>query len=197
MSMEHAKLSEVRFSAEACAEELRSRWMKLRKYNEIPIGPFPVLDLFTIYPRIFPFIAMSDRPHPRALLMATASIYNSRKRWGMQHETLIMIYMKDSPEEQRFSIAHEFAHLALDDWLENGCIDPKIYNNSDLKEEFCDQVAREILLPKTLVCWWLKAAGPDINAKTILAGAMFFQVPEYEFQNRLIVLMQKQLFGRQ
>ena len=176
-------VSSLKYAAVICANQTLHKWREMRDFSETPFGPFPVLDLLTLYPEVLPLIGPIDKEK--------AFVSNEA------HGRLILVNVNQTPQAQRFSIAHEIGHLEL--WRlatrisgysmslprpNSRYIDIR-FNHGE-KEGFCDIFAANILLPRTLVLQWATTVGSKLGSKEIEDGAKFFQVPVELFRNRLL-----------
>lgn len=183
-------LSQLSDLAAFAAEQAINRIRKMRGFSELPLAPFPVLDVFIVYPELFPLIQPS----------IGLDEYGCLKDCGLG-VWKISVNVDRPADEQRFTIAHELGHFLFVQYMEIVCSKiickyPKEkvwFITTGEVEKFCDTFAYSLLLPSEIMGKWVLQFEKDISPVDIEEGARFFGVPVKEFTARVLFALQSHL----
>jgi Zn-dependent peptidase ImmA (M78 family) len=104
---------------------------------------------------------------------------------------VIRINRHETPERQRFTLAHEIAHYLLHrdeiDRLPNGIVDNVLYRSGapEQKEYEANRLAADLIMPSEAVKEQLEAIGPPTSEEIIDRLAKTFQVSKAAMEIRL------------
>jgi Zn-dependent peptidase ImmA (M78 family)/DNA-binding XRE family transcriptional regulator len=120
------------------------------------------------------------------------------RHWGVRGFCIaenvlpVILFSKESPNAQAFTLGHELAHVLIQQSAISGSI-PKTGGEPKAREieEWCDRFAAALLMPADKVGEWIKdvpVVGRAISDENLLAAAEYFGVSRHAMCIRLMHL---------